>query len=235
MSLKRIQAPASAYKKHSTGFTLVELLVVIAIIAILAGLLFPAVTSAFASSNQAKCVSNLRQIYVYAAAYAIENNNALPSYAETDNTIANNRWYRKIPTILGLNFKNIDTWDGLLTCPAAKKPTYLPDGRFFNSYAMNQFLGGVGDGTPGAFKWSNNPFYNDPIRLITIHRPSQYVYMADASMGAPSWYQYLIRPQSSITNYVDLRHKGRANYLCLDGHIETSANIHTTISYWYNP
>lgn len=235
MSLKRIQAPPSAYKKHSTGFTLVELLVVIAIIAILAALLFPAVTSAVASSHQAKCVSNLRQIYVHAAAYAIENSNALPSYAETDNAIANNRWYRKIPTVLGLNFKNIDTWDGLLTCPAAKKPTYLPDGRFFSSYAMNQFLGGVGDGTPGAFKWSNDPFYNDPTRLITIQRPSQYVYMADAAMGAPSWYQYLIRPQSNITNYVDLRHKGCANYLFLDGHIETSANIHTTPSYWYNP
>ncbi|MFM8765860.1 MAG: hypothetical protein ACKOEZ_13660, partial [Spartobacteria bacterium] len=57
------------------------------------------------------------------------------------------------------------TWDGLLTCPAAKKPTYLPDGKSFNSYAMNMFLGGIGDGTQGAFQWGNYPYLEDPIRL----------------------------------------------------------------------
>ncbi len=77
---KQTSSPGARHAApHRDGFTLIELLVVIAIIAILAALLFPALSAAKAKAHRVQCMNNLRQLALAWHLYAHDNADLLPA------------------------------------------------------------------------------------------------------------------------------------------------------------
>jgi prepilin-type N-terminal cleavage/methylation domain-containing protein/prepilin-type processing-associated H-X9-DG protein len=165
----------SARWSHRRGFTLIELLVVIAIVAILAGLLLPALAKAKERGKAISCVNNLRQMALASQLYAGDHDG---KYCHTFQVRGDNV-FRKAWFNFLLPYQQTTN---LLLCPVRTKkfkeflqnyPSEIPD-KAVSNYGANFRLGGCD--WPGVWDVSQWPALRD----TAVRNPAMTVHLADA-------------------------------------------------------
>ena len=172
--------PSALRRAHARAFTLVELLVVIGIIAMLLGVLLPAIGAARAQGRAVACLSNLRQLSTAALMYAQETRCYVTFLPAVNGQPAKDRKELLYPYLRQGKSNNDNATNQVWTCPSNERIAEEA------SYGFNTYLNGQ--------------------RLNKIRRWSETVAICDGGLadqpyaGAPSLATHMWPPGRLATS-----------------------------------
>jgi prepilin-type N-terminal cleavage/methylation domain-containing protein/prepilin-type processing-associated H-X9-DG protein len=176
-------------RRQRKGFTLVELLVVIGIIAVLIGILLPALNKARRSAKAVQCASNMKQVATAILMYANANHGVLPPVKVDKNAAGpyqSNDFYWSNELVIGkyITAPNVYDQNNKVTNIGAATAFRCPEGADTSSNGTTNVGNFPADGT------------NDSYNLVTYTDPT-----TGKKFGIPNWYTLASRVATGTNAY----------------------------------
>jgi prepilin-type N-terminal cleavage/methylation domain-containing protein/prepilin-type processing-associated H-X9-DG protein len=236
--------PPAEPSSYLIGFTLIELLVVVAIIGVLTGLLVPALDRARASSEQAHCASNLRQLHAANTLYADDHGYYAPAASDINSKSNLQRWH-------GARTSGSEPFNGKLgplarymgeekmirRCPGFRRYSDKASDNAFEASCGGYGYNDRGVGSRAYLKGKTPDVAGKGMKPEAIAHPAETLMFCDAAFPEPLGQpEYLIEYSfaeayrfvnpggvESGTAYpsIHFRHNQHANIIWCDGHVSS--------------
>ncbi len=233
--------------KSDIGFTLIELLVVIAVIAILGGMLLPALAKAKQKAHGIACLNHLKQLQLGWFMYAGDHNDKLaPNLGQAFAQTTDNTWVRGVLSLDGAGLNNPDNTNilnlqnglcfpylksgAVFKCPADRSTATCGGVRYprVRSLTMNNWLGRyLPSGSPGTVGFPGDNAYRINVKLSDLTDPppvQTFVFIDEREDSINDCVFYVgMGRRDSDAHWIDLPafyHNGAAGLSFADGHAE---------------
>ena len=206
-------------KTRVRSFTLIELLVVIAMIAILAGMLLPALNNARDSARSSQCIGNTKELARIFLAYSNDNNDYLPSPWTIKQNAVDKQFYKTLAKLYNVS------WGSTIATTIFRCPNYAKgykDGQFGTSYGVNVY-GFFGAESPAADA------------VLKHKKITKFTAASKTGMLGDNYNHWRVDYNGTTANitspdmytkaYTAFRHNQKANFAFIDGHSESRGKL----------
>ena len=204
-------------------FTLIELLVVIAIIAILAGMLLPALNSARERGRASKCISNMKNFSLMFFMYADEYGGFFPDRVHIGKVSQDGSGGGTMDAYYWQNLL-IQIYQGVRTarrsrltyCPSEK----IPEGNWVGTFygANNNIISGYDKNKTEAQNWMRR----DPGKVGSFPKPAKTALLVENYGHGDYYLNVTYDPSAANTSSAraaNFRHNKKCNVAFVDGHV----------------